>query len=116
MFGKHKCKKKDVPAATDTPLKVRFGLKTRNGYIPLSESCCELSHNGIKSSTVKEKNQAKELIQMPTMVVMSNNDVQKILDSLTKFVLRVADGKATSETEVQVLPEIAKLLLSFNHH
>lgn len=53
---------------------------------------------------------------MPTMVVMSNNDVQKILDSLTKFVLRVADGKATSETEVQVLPEIAKLLLSFNHH
>lgn len=52
MFGKSKRKKKDVPAATDTPLKVRFGLKTRNGYIPLSESCCELSHNGIKSSTV----------------------------------------------------------------
>ena len=52
-------KNKDVPAATDTPLKVRFGLKTRNGYIPLSESCCELSHNGIKSSTVKEKNQER---------------------------------------------------------
>lgn len=53
-FIKHiiKSRKKDVPAATDTPLKVRFGLKTRNGYIPLSESCCELSHNGIKSSTV----------------------------------------------------------------
>lgn len=52
MFGKSKRKKKDVPAATDTPLKVRFGLETRNGYIPLSESCCEFSHNGIKSSTV----------------------------------------------------------------
>lgn len=44
MFGKSKRKKKDVPAATDTPLKVRFGLETRNGYIPLSESCCEFSH------------------------------------------------------------------------
>lgn len=59
MFGKSKRKKKDVPAATDTPLKVRFGLKTRNGYIPLSESCCEFSHNGIK----KGEKSRKELIK-----------------------------------------------------
>lgn len=47
---------------------------------------------------------------------MNTEQEKRTIDALVVFVEKVANGKATSETEVQVLPEIAKLLLSINHH
>lgn len=42
---------------------------------------------------------------------------QKIKQSLIEFVLRVAKGEATSDKEVEILPEIVMIVLnSFSLH
>lgn len=45
---------------------------------------------------------------------MKKEDKDKVINALSEFVVRVANGKATSETEVAVLPEVAKILLVFD--
>lgn len=35
---------------------------------------------------------------------------EQLTKSLLDFVIRVSEGRATSETEVQVLPEVARIL------
>lgn len=45
---------------------------------------------------------------------MKKEDKDKVINTLSEFVVRVANGKATSETEVAVLPEVAKILLVFD--
>lgn len=42
---------------------------------------------------------------------MNEEQKDKVTEALVDFVVKVANGKATSEAEVAVLPEIAKLLL-----
>lgn len=42
---------------------------------------------------------------------MKGEQKDKVTEALVDFVVKVANGKATSEAEVAVLPEIAKLLL-----
>lgn len=38
---------------------------------------------------------------------------QEMIESLADFVIRVAKGKATSETEVEVLPEVARVVVAY---
>lgn len=45
---------------------------------------------------------------------MKKEDKDKVINALSEFVVRVANGTATSETEVAVLPEVAKILLVFD--
>lgn len=45
---------------------------------------------------------------------MEREQERKVIEALTDFVIRVAKGKATSETEVEVLPEVVKALFSNN--
>lgn len=42
---------------------------------------------------------------------MKKEQKDKVTKALVDFVVKVTNGKATSEAEVAVLPEIAKLLL-----
>ena len=49
---------------------------------------------------------------MSIMLKITDEQEEKVIDALVDFVIRVAKGKATSYTEVSVLPEVAKLLLS----
>jgi len=41
---------------------------------------------------------------------MKEEQCKQIVAALTDFIIRVANGKATSETEVAVLPEVVKAL------
>ena len=43
---------------------------------------------------------------------MDKKQTGKVSDALVNFVIKVAEGDTTSETEVAVLPEVAKILLS----
>lgn len=43
---------------------------------------------------------------------MDKKQTDKVIDALVNFVIKVAEGDTTSETEVAVLPEVAKILLS----
>jgi hypothetical protein len=44
---------------------------------------------------------------------MTTNQEERVIEALVTFIERVAEGKATSETEIEVLPEVAKALVSF---
>lgn len=43
---------------------------------------------------------------------MEKEQKERVINALANFVLRVANGKATSEKEIEVLPEIASVLLN----
>lgn len=43
---------------------------------------------------------------------MENKERDELVSALSEFVIRVSKGGATSESEVAVLPEVAKILLS----
>lgn len=45
---------------------------------------------------------------------MTDEQEKEVIDALVDFVIRVAKGKTTSDTEVSVLPEVAKVLLSYD--
>jgi hypothetical protein len=53
---------------------------------------------------------------MEPNITLSEESTKEIIEALKEFTLRVTKGKATSEAEIAVLPKVAKLLLSFNHH
>lgn len=42
---------------------------------------------------------------------MNKEQNEKVVQALVDFVVRVANGEATSEAEVAALPEIARILL-----
>ena len=42
---------------------------------------------------------------------MDKKQTDIVIEALVNFISRVAEGKTTSETEVAVLPEVAKILL-----
>jgi hypothetical protein len=42
---------------------------------------------------------------------MDEKQKDKVIAALVDFVIKVAEGNTTSETEVAVLPEVAKILL-----
>lgn len=46
-------------------------------------------------------------------VKMDKKKEDEVLNALTDFVIRVAKGKATSEVEVKVLPEVAKIVVDY---
>lgn len=46
--------------------------------------------------------------------MMTNEQEDRIVETLVNFVERVSKGIATSETEIAVLPEVAKVLFSSN--
>ena len=41
---------------------------------------------------------------------MTNEQWKQVEEALLKFVLRVSEGKTTSETEIEILPEVVKVL------
>lgn len=41
---------------------------------------------------------------------MTTEQYKQVVDSLVNFVTRVSNGKATSETEIAVLPEVVNAL------
>lgn len=43
---------------------------------------------------------------------MEKEQKERVINALANFVLRVANGEATSEKEIEVLPEIASVLLN----
>lgn len=43
---------------------------------------------------------------------MEKEQKERVINALANFVLRVANGEATSEKEIEVLPEIASILLN----
>lgn len=43
---------------------------------------------------------------------MEKEQTERVINALANFVLRVANGEATSEKEIEVLPEIASVLLN----
>lgn len=45
---------------------------------------------------------------------MTNEQEDRVVETLVNFVERVSKGIATSETEIAVLPEVAKVLFSSN--
>lgn len=45
---------------------------------------------------------------------MNKEQREKIIKALVDFVVRVAEGKQTSETEVKVLPEVVKVLIELD--
>lgn len=51
---------------------------------------------------------------MSGMPRMTNEQENEVIKALIDFVVRVSKGKTTSDTEVSVLPEVAKLLLNFD--
>lgn len=51
---------------------------------------------------------------MLSMPDVTSEQEKRVVDALVDFVIRVAKGKTTSDTEVSVLPEVAKLLLNFH--
>ena len=44
---------------------------------------------------------------------MDKKKEDEVLNALTDFVIRGAKGKATSEVEVKVLPEVAKIVVDY---
>ena len=42
---------------------------------------------------------------------MDKEQYEQVTDALVNFIVRVANGNATSETEVAVLPEVARILV-----
>ena len=44
---------------------------------------------------------------------MDKEKKQEVINALADFVIRVAKGKATSETEVEVLPKVASVIVDF---
>ena len=45
---------------------------------------------------------------------MNKEQKEKVVKKLVDFVVRVAEGKQTSETEVKVLPEVVKVLIELD--
>lgn len=45
---------------------------------------------------------------------MSKEQKEKVVKKLVDFVVRVAEGKQTSGTEVKVLPEVVKVLIELD--
>jgi len=43
---------------------------------------------------------------------MEKEQKERVINALANFVLRVANGEATSEKEIEVLSEIASILLN----
>lgn len=43
---------------------------------------------------------------------MEKEQKERVINALANFVLRVANGEATSEKEIEVFPEIASVLLN----
>lgn len=43
---------------------------------------------------------------------MKKEQKERVINALANFVRRVANGEATSEKEIEVLPEIASVLLN----
>lgn len=43
---------------------------------------------------------------------MNKKQKDEVINALVEFVLRVAEGKATSETEVAILPKVAEILIA----
>lgn len=44
---------------------------------------------------------------------MDKEKEREMIESLADFVIRVANGKATSETEVEVLSEVARVVVAY---
>jgi len=44
---------------------------------------------------------------------MNEKQYEEVVNALVDFVVRVANGKATSETEIAVLPEVVNALSGF---
>lgn len=45
---------------------------------------------------------------------MSKEQKEKVVKKLVDYVVRVAEGKQTSGTEVEVLPEVVKVLIELD--
>ncbi len=45
---------------------------------------------------------------------MNKEQKKKVVEALVDFVVRVAEGKQTSGTEVEVLPEVVKALIELD--
>jgi hypothetical protein len=45
---------------------------------------------------------------------VKQENIEQIETALSSFIVRVAEGKATSETEAEVLPEVVKALTNFS--
>lgn len=65
-------------------------------------------------SSTREFYNKTNLLSFMGVKNMKKEDKDKVINALSEFVVRVANGKATSETEVAVLPEVAKILLVFD--
>ncbi len=61
-------------------------------------------------SSKKSERGEENMLSMPDI---TSEQEKRVVDALVDFVIRVAKGKTTSDTEVSVLPEVAKLLLNF---
>lgn len=44
---------------------------------------------------------------------MTPEQTKQVIDALVKFIVRAADGKTTSEKEVEILPEVVNSLHEF---
>lgn len=56
-------------------------------------------------------NKASSQLEGGEKMKMENKERDELVSALSEFVIRVAKGGATSESEVAVLPEVAKILL-----
>lgn len=66
-----------------------------------------------------DKEEIKVIVNKPLNLrmgvrMMTNEQEDRIVETLVNFVERVSKGIATSETEIAVLPEVAKVLFSSN--
>ena len=43
--------------------------------------------------------------------ILDKEQYEQVTDALVNFIVRVANGNSTSETEVAVLPEVARILV-----